>query len=44
MRQPPGGPGVFFVPIARTCHLKLIAEAAQLSQSRRPGGKLMLVR
>ncbi|MEV4081326.1 zinc-binding dehydrogenase [Nonomuraea fuscirosea] len=37
------GEGVLVVSIARTYPLDQIQEAAQLSQSRRPGGKLMLV-
>ncbi|QEU89916.1 NADP-dependent oxidoreductase [Streptomyces kanamyceticus] len=35
--------GVLVVSVARTYTLDQIQEAAQLSQSRRPGGKLMLV-
>ncbi|ONI81690.1 alanine dehydrogenase [Actinosynnema sp. ALI-1.44] len=37
------GEGVLAVSVARTYTLDRIHEAAQLSQSRRPGGKLMLV-
>ncbi|MEV0307902.1 NADP-dependent oxidoreductase [Nonomuraea fuscirosea] len=37
------GEGVLVVSIARTYPLDQIQEAAQLSRSRRPGGKLMLV-
>ncbi|WNF01833.1 NADP-dependent oxidoreductase [Streptomyces luomodiensis] len=37
------GEGVLAVPVARTYTLDQIQEAAKLSQSRRPGGKLMLV-
>jgi NADPH:quinone reductase-like Zn-dependent oxidoreductase len=37
------GEGVLAVPVARTYTLDQIHEAAKLSQSRRPGGKLMLV-
>ncbi|WP_432827166.1 NADP-dependent oxidoreductase [Dactylosporangium sp. CA-092794] len=37
------GEGVLVVPVARTYTLDQIHEAAELSQSRRPGGKLMLV-
>ncbi|WP_230421482.1 zinc-binding dehydrogenase [Actinomadura soli] len=38
------GEGILVVPVARTYTLDQIQEAAKLSQSRRPGGKLMLVR
>ncbi|MFG2597837.1 zinc-binding dehydrogenase [Streptomyces sp. NPDC048462] len=37
------GEGILAVPVARTYTLDQIQEAAKLSQSRRPGGKLMLV-
>ncbi|WEH30223.1 NADP-dependent oxidoreductase [Streptomyces sp. AM 3-1-1] len=37
------GEGILVVPVARTYRLDQIQEAAELSQSRRPGGKLMLV-
>jgi D-arabinose 1-dehydrogenase-like Zn-dependent alcohol dehydrogenase len=37
------GEGILVVPVARTYALGQIQEAAKLSQSRRPGGKLMLV-
>ncbi|MEV8287718.1 NADP-dependent oxidoreductase [Streptomyces niveus] len=37
------GEGVLAVSVARTYTLDQIQEAAELSQSRRPGGKLMLV-
>ncbi|WP_329150177.1 NADP-dependent oxidoreductase [Streptomyces niveus] len=37
------GQGVLAVSVARTYTLDQIQEAAELSQSRRPGGKLMLV-
>jgi NADPH:quinone reductase-like Zn-dependent oxidoreductase len=37
------GEGVLTVSIARTYSLDQVREAAALSQSRRPGGKLMLV-
>ncbi|MFE0417946.1 NADP-dependent oxidoreductase [Streptomyces tendae] len=37
------GEGILVVPVARTYTLDQIQEAAKLSQSRRPGGKLMLV-
>ncbi|MFE7568801.1 NADP-dependent oxidoreductase [Streptomyces sp. NPDC057539] len=37
------GEGVLVVSVARTYTLDQIQEAAKLSQSRRPGGKLMLV-
>ena len=37
------GIGVLSVQIARSYRLDQIAEAAHLSQSRRPGGKLLLV-
>ncbi|MFE6027524.1 NADP-dependent oxidoreductase [Streptomyces niveus] len=37
------GEGVLAVSVARTYTLDQIEEAAELSQSRRPGGKLMLV-
>ena len=37
------GEGVLVIPVARTYTLDQIQEAAQLSQSRRPGGKLMLL-
>ncbi|WP_220447555.1 alcohol dehydrogenase catalytic domain-containing protein [Nonomuraea diastatica] len=37
------GEGVLVVSVARTYTLGQIQEAAELSQSRRPGGKLMLV-
>ncbi|MGC0417795.1 NADP-dependent oxidoreductase [Embleya sp. AB8] len=37
------GEGVLVVPVARTYTLDRIQEAAELSRSRRPGGKLMLV-
>ncbi|WP_414942510.1 NADP-dependent oxidoreductase [Amycolatopsis sp. cmx-11-51] len=37
------GEGILVVPVARTYTLDQIREAAKLSQSRRPGGKLMLV-
>ncbi|MFE4177400.1 NADP-dependent oxidoreductase [Streptomyces sp. NPDC056909] len=37
------GEGVLVVSVARTYTLDQIQEAAELSQSRRPGGKLMLV-
>ncbi|MBT2896253.1 NADP-dependent oxidoreductase [Streptomyces sp. McG3] len=35
--------GILVVPVARTYTLDQVQEAAELSQSRRPGGKLMLV-
>lgn len=34
--------GILVVPVARTHTLDQILEAAELSQSRRPGGKLKL--
>jgi NADPH:quinone reductase-like Zn-dependent oxidoreductase len=37
------GDGVLAVPVARTCVLDQIRDAAALSRSRRPGGKLVLV-
>jgi hypothetical protein len=37
------GNGVLVVPVARTYPLDQVREAAELSRSRRPGGKLMLV-
>ena len=37
------GEGVLVVSVARTYTLGQIQEAAGLSRSRRPGGKLMLV-
>ncbi|MGW6239538.1 NADP-dependent oxidoreductase [Streptomyces sp. NPDC055094] len=37
------GEGILVVPVARTYTLDQIQEAAERSQSRRPGGKLMLV-
>ncbi|MFE1045164.1 hypothetical protein ACFW5S_04645 [Streptomyces olivaceus] len=37
------GEGVLAVPVARTCTLDQIQEAAGLSRSRRPGGRLMPV-
>lgn len=37
------GDGILVVPIARTYTLDQIQKAAELSQSRRPGGKLVLV-
>ncbi|WP_329073192.1 zinc-binding dehydrogenase [Streptomyces sp. NBC_01429] len=37
------GEGVLAVSVARTYTLDQIQEAAKLSQSRRPGGKVMLV-
>lgn len=37
------GEGILVVSVARTFTLRQIQEAAELSQSRRPGGKLMLV-
>jgi NADPH:quinone reductase-like Zn-dependent oxidoreductase len=37
------GEGILVVPVARTYRLDQIQEAAELSQSRRPGGKLILV-
>lgn len=37
------GEGILVVPLARTYTLDQILEAAELSQSRRPGGKLVLV-
>ncbi|MFF8295405.1 NADP-dependent oxidoreductase [Streptomyces globisporus] len=37
------GEGILVVPVARTYTLDQIQEAAKLSQSRRPGGKLVLV-
>ncbi|MDX2916896.1 zinc-binding dehydrogenase [Streptomyces sp. NE06-03C] len=37
------GEGILVVPVARTYTLDQIQEAAKLSQSRRPGGKHMLV-
>ncbi|WP_329558946.1 zinc-binding dehydrogenase [Streptomyces uncialis] len=37
------GEGILVVPVARTYTLDQIQEAAELSRSRRPGGKLMLV-
>lgn len=37
------GEGILVVPVARTYTLDRIQEVAELSQSRRPGGKLMLV-
>ncbi|MFW5417769.1 zinc-binding dehydrogenase [Nocardiopsis sp. CNT-189] len=37
------GDGILVVPVARTYTLDQIREAAELSRSRRPGGKLMLV-
>ncbi|MEQ4723882.1 NADP-dependent oxidoreductase [Nonomuraea sp. B19D2] len=37
------GEGILVVPVARTYTLDQIQEAAELSQSRRPGGKLILV-
>jgi len=37
------GQGVLTVPVARTYTLDQIQEAAELSRSRRPGGKLVLV-
>lgn len=37
------GEGVLVVSVARTYTLDQIQEAAKLSQSRRPGGKLILV-
>ncbi|MEW2449290.1 zinc-binding dehydrogenase [Streptomyces parvulus] len=35
--------GILVIPVARTYTLDQIQQAAKLSQSRRPGGKLMLV-
>jgi hypothetical protein len=35
--------GILVVPVARTYTLDQIQQAAELSQSRRPGGKLILV-
>ncbi|MFB6772388.1 hypothetical protein [Streptomyces sp. NPDC056337] len=37
------GESVLAIPVARTDTLDQIREAAKLSQSRRPGGKLILV-
>ncbi|MEU6124792.1 zinc-binding dehydrogenase [Streptomyces sp. NPDC047123] len=37
------GEGVLAVPVARTYTLDRIQEAAELSRSRRPGGRLVLV-
>lgn len=37
------GEGILVVAVARTYTLDQIQEAAELSQSRRPGGKLILV-
>ncbi|MGE9692795.1 MULTISPECIES: NADP-dependent oxidoreductase [unclassified Streptomyces] len=37
------GEGILVVPVARTYTLDRIQEAARLSQSRRPGGKLVVV-
>ncbi|MEU8700170.1 NADP-dependent oxidoreductase [Streptomyces sp. NPDC048680] len=37
------GEGILVVPVARTYTLDQVREAAELSRSRRPGGKLMLV-
>ncbi|MGW5733189.1 MULTISPECIES: zinc-binding dehydrogenase [Streptomyces] len=37
------GEGILVVPVARTYALDQIQKAAELSQSRRPGGKLLLV-
>ncbi|MFI0424895.1 NADP-dependent oxidoreductase [Spongiactinospora sp. 9N601] len=37
------GEGILVIPVARTYTLDQIQEAAELSQSRRPGGKLILV-